>query len=144
MKSHNKANVSNTVPAHDVVTILYYGEEVKVNRAIADFLEADRKREQAQERSDRRYLSDKNIDRADFDQFLLDKPADFVDCIADADEAAYLRKMLENLTDMQYRRVQMHFYDGLTYEQIAEVEGVDESAIRNSIGQAIRKLRKYF
>ena len=41
----------------DTVVIIYNGEPVLVSKEIADFLEQDRKREQAQEKQDERHLS---------------------------------------------------------------------------------------
>ena len=42
---------------NDYVVIIYNGEQVSVPKEVADFLEQDRKREQAQERQDARHLS---------------------------------------------------------------------------------------
>ena len=41
----------------DTVVIIYQGEPVSVLREVTDFLEQDRKREQAQEKQDERHLS---------------------------------------------------------------------------------------
>ena len=42
---------------NDSVVIVYNGEQVSVPKEVADFLEQDRKREQAQEKQDARHLS---------------------------------------------------------------------------------------
>ena len=42
---------------NDNVVIVYNGEQVSVPREVADFLEQDRKREQAQEKQHARHLS---------------------------------------------------------------------------------------
>ena len=42
---------------NDIVVIEYNGEQVSVPKEVADFLEQDRKREQAQEKQDKRHLS---------------------------------------------------------------------------------------
>ena len=42
---------------NDSVVIIYNGAQVSVPKEVADFLEQDRKREQAQERQDARHLS---------------------------------------------------------------------------------------
>ena len=41
----------------DTVVIIYNGEPVSVPKEVADFLEQDRKREQAQDKRDERHLS---------------------------------------------------------------------------------------
>jgi len=128
----------------DKVAITYNGQEIKVDRQIADYLEAERKREQNQARSDRRHLSDKDIDRNDLDDFIADKPADFVEEIAKASETETLRRALDCLTDTQRRRVQMYFFDGFTQEQIAEFEGISRQAVGYSINTTLEKLRIFF
>ena len=42
---------------NDYVVIIYNGEQVSVPKEVADFLEQERKREQAQEKQDARHLS---------------------------------------------------------------------------------------
>ena len=42
---------------NDNVVIVYNGEQVSVPKEVTDFLEQDRKRQQAQENQDTRYLS---------------------------------------------------------------------------------------
>ena len=42
---------------NDSVVIVYNGEQVSVPKEVADFLEQDRKREQAQDKQDTRHLS---------------------------------------------------------------------------------------
>ena len=42
---------------NDSVVIIYNGAQVSVPKEVADFLEQDRKREQAQEKQDARHLS---------------------------------------------------------------------------------------
>ena len=42
---------------NDNVVIVYNGEQVSVPKEVADFLEQDRKREQAQDKQDTRHLS---------------------------------------------------------------------------------------
>ena len=126
------------------VKIVYNGQEIKVTKRVADYLESERLREQAEEKSDSRHLSDKDIGRNDIDDFISDKPADFVEQIADASEAEYLRQALNSLTETQRRRVQMYFFDGFTYEQIAEFENANVANIWRSIDGAVKKLKKYF
>ena len=48
----------------ETVTILYCGEPVSVPKEVADFLEQDRKREQAQDRQDTRRLSKSEFETA--------------------------------------------------------------------------------
>ena len=72
---------------NDNVVIVYNGEQVSVPKEVADFLEQDRKREQAQEKQDARHLSKK------FETVLSD-----LECVKRPVEDAVLRNLrLENL-----------------------------------------------
>ena len=47
---------------NDSVVIVYNGEQVSVPKEVADFLEQDRKRQQAQDKQDARHLSKSEIE----------------------------------------------------------------------------------
>ena len=73
---------------NDNVVIVYNGEQVSVPKEVADFLEQDRKREQAQEKQDARHLS-----KSEFETVLSG-----LECIKRPVEDAALRNLrLENL-----------------------------------------------
>ena len=73
---------------NDNVVIVYNGEQVSVPKEVADFLEQDRKREQAQEKQDERHLS-----KSEFETVLSG-----LECVKRPVEDAALRNLqLENL-----------------------------------------------
>ena len=51
---------------------------------------------------------------------------------------------LNSLPETQGRRVDAHFILGMSYQAIAEVEGVDESAVRAAVKRGLRDMKKYF
>ena len=53
-----------------------------------------------------------------------------------------LRKAIAELPEVQRRRIIMYFFDGLSYEEIAALEGCRYQAIQKSIRQSVRKLRR--
>jgi RNA polymerase sigma factor (sigma-70 family) len=114
---------------------------MRVTRSVYRFFKAEARREANEYLSDRRHRSKKDIERPDIDQFIPTKPVPFEDRIADKSEVAYVHRLLDALTETQRRRVRMYFFDRLTYQQIADYELVDESAVRNSVKQAIGKLK---
>ena len=73
---------------NDYVVIIYNGEQVSVPKEVADFLEQDRKREQAQDKQDTRHLS-----KSEFETVPSGS-----DCVKRPVEDAALRNLqLENL-----------------------------------------------
>lgn len=58
-------------------------------------------------------------------------------------EREKIKKTLEQLTKTQRKRLELFFFYGWTERQIAEYEGVNRYAIRKSLEQAIKKLKKF-
>lgn len=56
------------------------------------------------------------------------------------------RQLLDSseLTEVQRRRFILHFFEGLSYRQIAKREGVFFTSVAESVGAATYKLKKFF
>ena len=53
------------------------------------------------------------------------------------------RQALESLTDVQRRRYLMYHIDGLTTRRIAEIEGVEQRSVMDSLEWAEKKIKKF-
>ena len=53
-------------------------------------------------------------------------------------------RFLYTLTVIQRRRVEMYYFQELTLEEIARMEGTSARSILYSIQQSIKKLKKFF
>ena len=112
---------------NDSVVITYNGEQVSVPKEVADFLEQDRKREQAQEKQDARHLS-----KSEFETVPSGS-----DCVKRPVEDAVLRNLrLENLRgaiaelDVQGQNLLSLRYSGeLTMEEIGQIYGISRMAV---------------
>ena len=77
------------------------------------------------------------------------EPAPDTQLIQQRDEQSALkaaRKLLEDkeLTAVQERRFLLHFFKGMSYRKIAELEGVHFTSVQESIEAATRKLKRNF
>ena len=123
---------------NDNVVIVYNGEQVSVPREVADFLEQDRKREQAQEKQDARHLS-----KSEFEMVPSGS-----DCVRRPVEDAVLRNLrLENLRgaiaelDMQGQNLLSLRYSGeLTLEEIGQIYGISRMAVSKRLKKLHEKL----
>ena len=112
---------------NDSVVIVYNGEQVSVPKEVADFLEQDRKREQAQDRQDARHLS-----KSEFETVPSGS-----DCVRRPVEDAALRDLqLENLRgaiaelDVQGQNLLSLRYSGeLTMDEIGQIYGISRMAV---------------
>lgn len=51
---------------------------------------------------------------------------------------------LNHLPPAQGRRIDAHYLMGQSVQEIAQAEGLDESAIRKSIDRVLKRMRKIF
>ena len=123
---------------NDNVVIVYNGEQVSVPKEVADFLEQDRKWEQAQEKQDARHLS-----KSEFETVLSGS-----DCVKRPVEDAVLRNLqLENLRgaiaelDVQGQNLLSLRYSGeLTMEEIGQIYGISRMAVSKRLKKLHKKL----
>lgn len=57
------------------------------------------------------------------------------------EQAAQLKRAFDKLTAKQKEILYLRFYQGLDYEQIAEVLGMKYQSLRNAVSRAIKNLR---
>lgn len=55
-----------------------------------------------------------------------------------------IRNALNRLPEVQRRRCVLYFYYGMSEPEIARLEGVSRSSIRDSLSAAIKNLKKFF
>lgn len=123
---------------NDYVVIIYNGEQVSVPKEVADFLEQDRKRQQAQENQDTRYLS-----KSEFETVLSG-----LDCVRRPVEGAALRNLrLKNLRgaiaelDAQGQNLLSLRYSGeLTMDEISQIYGISRMAVSKRLKKLHEKL----
>ena len=123
---------------NDNVVIVYNGEQVSVPKEVADFLEQDRKREQAQDKQDTRHLS-----KSEFETVLSGS-----DCVRRPVEDAALRNLqLENLRkaiaelDVQGQNLlSLRYSDVLTMEEIGQIYGISKMAVSKRLKKLHKKL----
>ena len=123
----------------DTVVIIYNGEPVSVPKEVADFLEQDRKREQAQDKQDERHLS-----KSEFETVLSG-----LDCVRRPVEDAALRnlrlenlrKAVDGLDDQGQDLIELRYGRGLTMEEIGKIFGVSKMAVSKRLKKLHEKLR---
>ena len=122
----------------DSVVITYSGQQVSVPKEVADFLEQDRKREQAQDKRDQRHLS-----KSEFETVLSGS-----NCVKRPVEDAVLRNLrLENLRgaitelDVQGQNLLSLRYSGeLTMDEIGQIYGISRMAVSKRLKKLHEKL----
>ena len=124
---------------NDSVAITYSGQQVSVPKEVADFLEQDRKREQAQEKRDQRHLSRSEFETVLFCSDCVRRPVE--------DEALRnlrlenLRKAVKDLGEQSRELIDLRYGRELTMEEIGKVYGISKAAVSKRLKTLHEKLR---
>jgi len=116
---------------------------VEVSTPVKEVLEQADRKIRSQRRQDRRYL-----DNEDFIDGLTDaamrypQQTDAADLVIRMECYGQLYAAVDKLSEVQRRRLLLHFVDNLTYQQIADLEGINQATVCRSIKRALSQLQK--
>jgi RNA polymerase sigma factor (sigma-70 family) len=122
------------------VLILYEGEQISVPKEVADFLESDRKRLQAQARQDKRHLSKSSFEKALNSRQTTDNHT-LEDLTFKNLSLQNLRVEFSKLSDDEKKLLIRRFHDDKTLEEIGEEFGVSKMTISKRLKKLISRLR---
>ena len=91
-----------------------------------------------------RYYEHSELTDGTLNQRALFQPEPLEDSIHRKILYDQLHIAIAKLPDIQRRRLQMYYFEGYTYKQIAAIEGCSKMAIKFSIDIAIKKLKETF
>lgn len=114
---------------------------VEVSTSVKELLEQSDRQIRSQRRQDRRYLDFTPLTDEVLEISLLGVHEDTADLLERMERNARLHKAIGKLTDVQRRRLSLYYFEGLTYSQIAKLEGVSHRAVIYSIEQALKQLK---
>ena len=124
---------------NDSVAITYSGQQVSVPKEVADFLEQDRKREQAQDKQDQRHLSKSEFETVLFCSDCVRRPVE--DTVLRNLQLECLRKAVDGLGDQGRDLVELRYGQGLTMEEIGTIYGVSKAAVSKRLKKLHEQLR---
>jgi RNA polymerase sigma factor (sigma-70 family) len=123
-------------------TINYYGQQISVSDEISEFLEQDRLRQAAQQRSDKRHVYFVDIDFACSANLLDDTPSDptFEQAFINL-QLRDLRTAYQSLSDDDRKLLCLYYYHELSMEEIGKKYGVTKMAISKRLRKLHDRLR---
>lgn len=124
---------------NDSVVISYSGQQVSVPKEIADFLEQDRKREQAQEKHDKRHLSKSAFETVLSSSDCVRRPVE--DAVLWNLQLETLRKAVNSLDYQGRDLIQFRYGNGLTMDEIGTIYGVSKAAVSKRLKKLHEQLR---
>ena len=117
---------------------------VEVSTSVQELLEQSDRQIRSQRRQDRRHLDFAVQTDDDFESSLLPAHEDTADLLERMERDSLLHEAIGKLTEVQQRRLRLHYFGGLTYSQIARLEGKNYRSVIDSINQAIKRLGKLY
>lgn len=114
---------------------------VEVSTSVKELLEQSDRQIRSQRRQDRRYLDFTPLTDEVLEISLFGVYEDTADLLERMERDAQLHKAIGKLTEVQRRRLSLYYFEGLTYSQIAKLEGVSHRAVIYSIEQALKQLK---
>ena len=124
---------------NDFVVIPYSGQQVSVPKEVADFLEQDRKREQAQDKQDQRHLSKSEFETVLSCWYCVRRPVE--DSALRNLRLENLRKAVDGLDDQGQDLIELRYGRGLTMEEIGKIFGVSKMAVSKRLRKLHQKLK---
>ena len=121
---------------NDYVVIEYNGEQVSVPKEVADFLEQDRTREQAQKKQDARHLSKSEFETVPSGSDCVRRPVE--DAVLRNLRLENLRGAIEKLVAKDQKLISLRYSVELTMEEIGQVCDISKMAV----SKRLKKLRE--
>ena len=102
------------------------------------------KRERNLRRSDERHLEQSELTEETLCRRAVHKPKPVDDAVNDNIRMERLNRAILELPEIQKRRLILYYFQGLTYEQIAGMEGCTFQAVAKSVAAAEKRLKNFF
>ena len=123
-------------------TIIYNGSEVVVSKEVAEFLEQERKRENAEERSDRRHKDFTDLETAELlnSQIVFSDPV--LNNVIQEETLERLRNIVKTLDDDSQRLIELHYFKECSLTATAEFFGITKQALSKRHTKLLKKMRE--
>ena len=92
---------------------------------------------------DRHYEQSELTEASLYDR-AVHRPATVEESALQSMEYAQLHRAISELPEIQKRRLILYYFQGLTYEQIAGMEGCTFQAVAKSVAAAEKRLKNFF
>ena len=119
--------------------ITVQNEVVEVSNELYEFMESDRKRQAAEERSDRRHLSKSSFETVEVKQEYSSRK--FENQIFHRLDLQKLREAMQQLNDEERRLIEMYYWDEMTMQEISDVFGISKMAVSKRHQKILDKMR---
>ena len=119
--------------------VFYSGEQVSVPKEVAEFLEEDRRRAQAQARQDKRHLSRSEFETVLSSHMSAGRPLE--QSVLWNLRLENLRKAVAELSAQEQELISLRYDGELSMEEIGKIFGISKMAVSKRLKKLHEKLR---
>ena len=123
-------------------TILYGNSKISVSYEVAEFLESDRKRQEAEKRSDRRHISKSDSETVLANVPSTSQPDSTLDAVIRNLTLQKLQDVIAKLSDSERDLIMMYFFPEYTMEQIGQKFGISKMAVSKRLKKLLNRMRE--
>ena len=123
-------------------TILYGNSKISVSYEVAEFLESDRKRQEAEKRSDRRHISKSDSETVLANVPITSQPDPTLDAVIRNLTLQKLQDVIAKLSDSERDLIMMYFFQEYTMEQIGQKFGISKMAVSKQLKKLLNRMRE--
>ena len=123
-------------------TILYGNSKISVSYEVAEFLESDRKRQEAQKRSDRRHIRKSDSETVLANVPSTSQPDPTLDAVIRNLTLQKLQDVIAKLSDSERDLIMMYFFQEYTMEQIGQKFGISKMAVSKRLKKLLNRMRE--
>lgn len=123
-------------------TIMYNGSKVVVTQEVAEFLEQERKRENAEARSDRRHKDFTDLEAAEQSNPNIVFSDPVLNAVIREETQARLKEMINSLDADSRWLIEMHYYEECSLTTTAEFFGITKQALSKRHAKLLQKMRE--
>lgn len=123
-----------------------YGHDViiEVSRPVYLLFEEERKSKERQRNERRRHLEKRSLDELLNTGELVGLSTSLEDLYILRESLQKVFEVVDTCTPIQQERFYLHFLYGLTYAQIAKLQGRSSDTVEKSVSTVLKKLKKFF
>lgn len=119
--------------------ITYENQTIEISDRLFEFMEQDKKRQVAEERSDRRYLSKSSFETVKIKQECSSK--EFENLVFHNLSLKKMRTAVNELSDDEQKLIEMYYWNNQSMQEIGKVFAVSKMAVSKRHKKILDKLR---
>ncbi len=132
---------NNKFKIHKDSEIWNYEGKIEFTKELIEFFEEERKKVVRDDKSDGRHIAFEDLDCDSIYNSIVKKDLGVAEKVEINILMDSIYNILETLTEVEKRRFTLHKIIGFKIVEIAELENVDSSSVRETINSVQRKLR---